>query len=726
LQLFLGSLGLTTFVLAEFHKFIPLRYLARPLIIGWLISGTIFHTYYQQHVMRDQMRLRSLAREYTSRIENQFQLHRRALRASSGLFTANDNMTRREWKIFTDTLDIKLRFRAMLGIGYIKPVHKSEVAAYEKQQRQLYSDFTIKPVRALTVGSERIKSDWSYIIEFLEPEELASAIGLDVATEKYRFDAANMARDTGYTTLSRNISLRISKNKGAGFLLFVPVYKFGWPVKTIEERRAAHKGWMYAPLLMQDLVTTSMEGSKAELDYEVYLKVDDRKLLLTTSHGFFSNNPRNTPLVTETNISNQTFIIQWQPNANFISSRDFTLSWVGAMGVLLTLATAWMLMNSQTFMARAEAIVQDQTKLISERNHLWQALMESAPVGVMHVDITGDWRYANSKWYELMGSAKNRAEFLSETVPKIHWADREHFNKIWESYLKSGTDIHTEFRLVQHDGSMKWLIVSATGIINDEGQRVGHVCVAIDQTQQKEQALLLEKERARMVESAKMASLGEMAGGMAHEINNPLTIILARSEQLRRMQFEKITREFINEQTAKIESTAQRIAKIVRGLRAFSRNAENDEMVPSSIKSIMDDTLSLCSEKIKINHINLSVSDLKDWQILCRPSEISQVLLNLITNAFDAISGQPDPWIRIEVHVNSGNLVIRVTDSGTGIPFQVADKIMTPFFTTKEVGKGTGLGLSISKGIVELHGGSLRLDRQNANTSFVIELPLHA
>jgi CHASE1-domain containing sensor protein len=319
-----------------------MKFNAKVFIIGWLIAGAIFHSYYQQHMERDQLRLESLALEYTRRIDNQFQIHRRALEGAAGLFTAIENVTRDEWRIFTETLDLKTEFKARLGVGYIVPINKKDLANYIDKQRRAYPDFKYKKFGVQNSDSKFLDLNESFIIQYLEPQELKDAIGLDLATEKSRYEAAIHSRDANHATLTKNISFRVSKNKDVGFLFFVPAYKPKMPINTVEERRSAHKGWAYAPLLLKDLVAAAMAESTSELDYEVYLKTgSNRKLLLATSNGYFSNDPRYKFLSTENKIGEQDFIFHWRPNSNFISSRDFTLAWVGAIAVLLSLSMAW-------------------------------------------------------------------------------------------------------------------------------------------------------------------------------------------------------------------------------------------------------------------------------------------------------------------------------------------------------------------------------------------------
>ncbi|MFP5458393.1 MAG: sensor histidine kinase [Bacteriovoracia bacterium] len=228
---------------------------------------------------------------------------------------------------------------------------------------------------------------------------------------------------------------------------------------------------------------------------------------------------------------------------------------------------------------------------------------------------------------------------------------------------------------------------------------------------------------AQLVHSAKMSSLGEMAGGIAHEINNPLSIILGKAGLIKRsLKRDGLVVEELERDVAKIEDTVYRITHIIRGLRNFSRNAEEDMPAPASLAQIIADTLELCGERFKHQHITLTTHLNEDAVLNCRAPQISQVILNLLNNACDAIEGLDEKWIRLEVHRLNDKVLISVIDAGLGIPQKVAQKIMQPFFTTKELGRGTGLGLSISRGIAQAHGGDLTYDLFEGHTRFTLSL----
>lgn len=231
--------------------------------------------------------------------------------------------------------------------------------------------------------------------------------------------------------------------------------------------------------------------------------------------------------------------------------------------------------------------------------------------------------------------------------------------------------------------------------------------------------------RRRLIESSKMSALGQMAAGIAHEINTPLLLLNGRAAMLRvHAAKEPIDRAAVLEEIAKIEATVQRIARIVSSQKAFSRNAENDPFEYVPVAHVIEDTVELCRHRFETRGIELRVRPISsELAVMCRPSQISQALLNLLNNAYDAVEHMPAPWVETDVLDLGDAIAIRVTDSGRGIPEDVKKSLMQPFFTTKPVGKGTGLGLSISHHILGKHGGQLSVDEKSENTRFVMTLP---
>lgn len=238
----------------------------------------------------------------------------------------------------------------------------------------------------------------------------------------------------------------------------------------------------------------------------------------------------------------------------------------------------------------------------------------------------------------------------------------------------------------------------------------------------------LEIQRSIAVHSAKMRAVGEMAGGIAHQVNNPLAVLKLRLENLQIMvkglSLAPDQRQRLEEQCDGTERIIERIAKITSSLLRMARNANTDQAMSMSVDHIADEALEMCKERFVTNGVDVRVAkDLGDYLIRCNATEVSQAVLNLLSNAYDAVVSTPSPWIELGVEQTPESVTITITDSGTGIPADLQDKIMTPFFTTKEYGKGTGVGLSIATDLIERNGGKLTLDVRHPNTRFCITFP---
>lgn len=237
----------------------------------------------------------------------------------------------------------------------------------------------------------------------------------------------------------------------------------------------------------------------------------------------------------------------------------------------------------------------------------------------------------------------------------------------------------------------------------------------------------LEDQRAFTFNSAKLASLGEMAAGIAHEINNPLTIISGSIFKIKR-RFKKLELEDeeLDKSIQRISDTTKRIADIVKSMRTISRDGNDDENVMVNLGEIVEEGVFLISEKIKMSLVDLDINvGEENSQIYGKATQVSQIVMNLISNSLDALCENEieNKIIRVETKDTTSHIILSISDNAGGIPQEIVEKIFNPFFTTKEVGKGTGLGLSLSKSIMENHGGELKLTQKNGLTTFSLFFP---
>ena len=233
----------------------------------------------------------------------------------------------------------------------------------------------------------------------------------------------------------------------------------------------------------------------------------------------------------------------------------------------------------------------------------------------------------------------------------------------------------------------------------------------------------IQSDRMVLRESERLASLGEMAGGIAHEINNPLAIIRSSVGLMLKMHKSgKLTDDKFENLTDKIVITSERIQKIINSMRNISRDSMDEELLPESLNDIIDEVVSLCAERFREEKIRFALKVPPDTSVVCGRVQLSQVLVNLLNNAVDAVRDQEDKQIRIAVDSSAGRTRIAVEDSGTGVDQELVSKIFNPFFTTKKVNEGTGIGLSLCKTLVEKMDGRIYVDQGSSKgTRFVVE-----
>lgn len=368
--------------------------------------------------------------------------------------------------------------------------------------------------------------------------------------------------------------------------------------------------------------------------------------------------------------------------------------------------------------------ITEQVKIeqrLAERESLVRDLFDKSPVGLNLCRMDGLWIESNPAFLDIIGYSQEEADgglTYWQLTPRKYDADEAVALEQLQTHRRYGP---YEKEFIRKDGRL--VPVRLNGfLVAREG--VEYIWSLIeDLTAQRELEGRLEQERLKAIQASKLAVLGEMAASIAHEINNPLAIVDAYAFALRDA-IAKGDRAFANEALTAMRVAVARAGKIVHGLRKFARTSDG-ETEAVRIADLVDEALALCRARIQTHGVALDVEVATTAEVRGAPIELSQVLVNLLANAFDASQVAPSKWIRVRAVdvADAGTVELSVEDSGAGVPAAIADSIFQPFFTTKEVGIGTGLGLSISRSIVERHGGTLTLDRAAPHTRFVVVLP---
>jgi hypothetical protein len=343
---------------------------------------------------------------------------------------------------------------------------------------------------------------------------------------------------------------------------------------------------------------------------------------------------------------------------------------------------------------------------------------------VAFTDSKGTITYVNDKFCEI--SKYSREELIGQNHRIINSGHhpREFFVDLWKT-IASGKPWKGEVKNRAKDGGFYWVFTNIIPFMTQSGRPFKYIAIRTDITDQKLIQEETERQRAALVHSEKMASVGELAAGIAHELGNPLASISGRMELLeRQIQSGKAGPEDTLKTIDTVKLLAERMARIIRGMRALSRDGAHDPFQKVAVGRMIKDVLEFAWESFRKHKVEIQVGEVDETvEISCQETQISQVFVNLINNAKDAVLELEERWIRVDFLDRGEFVEIAITDSGKGIPADIRARIMQPFFTTKAMGKGSGLGLSVSKSIVEHHGGSLRIDIDSPNTKFVVTLP---
>ena len=234
----------------------------------------------------------------------------------------------------------------------------------------------------------------------------------------------------------------------------------------------------------------------------------------------------------------------------------------------------------------------------------------------------------------------------------------------------------------------------------------------------------LDERSEKMMGQSKYSELGMMSAGIAHEINNPLAVIQARTTQLLRIYRDPSKQQEMADGLQQILYTSERINRTIQGVREFAHQDDKTPAKEIALKDLVDDVLAFCGQRLKNHGVNLRFYGLENHSVMGNKIQLEQIILNLINNSFDAVEFLPDKWIEMSVEDDEhGNIQILFKDSGHGIPPEIASKMMEPFYSTKDLGKGTGLGLALARGIAEKHGGFLKYIPDAPHTTFLLQLP---
>jgi PAS domain S-box-containing protein len=408
--------------------------------------------------------------------------------------------------------------------------------------------------------------------------------------------------------------------------------------------------------------------------------------------------------------------------------------WMGIANRLLWVAVIWTVTVLLLRAIRRECTLE-------EREERLTLALDGAQLGTWEINLLSGRMSASSRMKGMVGLP---AEFVGRRVDdwwtKVHPDDCLRLQREIADAMERLTTFETEFRVVWPDGTVRWLLPKGKIVRDGEKRPIRAAGVAMDitarhQAEEERAQLLHEAERreqalrekqAQLVQSAKLASLGELTTGVAHELNNPLNNInLILGNLIDQVHDEPAQQKELLLPLKLAMAQVLKASTIINHLRAFGRMAPM-EREPVAVNEVLKSAVDLMHEQLRLKTIELSAS----WSpanpsVLGSRIQLEQVFLNLLTNARDAVESSPKKSIVLSSVVHDDTVEIVFQDSGTGISVEHQGRIFDPFFTTKPVGEGTGLGLSISYGIIKEHRGQISVQSHPSDgATFTIYLPL--
>lgn len=641
----------------------------------------------------------------------------------------NFHPTFEELSIYAQSREYFKNFEGIFGMGFIRKIPRHNLKRYLQVQKKINPQLVFKQL-------DDFHHNELYVIESIFPiNRNLKAHGLDVGSEKNRRKGLENSWRAGVSALTDVIQLVQAEKKLPGFLLYYPIYETPY-VPIASERYKKLIGFSYAPIYA-DFIIDYLKAEVQSIDDFNLFVVDGGEYLLKEIANFKDA----THLAKKVNVLNKEWIFEIALRWSWSDKLLVGFNWLLAV----VLSSFYIIVLTKLIRSRHE-----QKMILSKKQELenWlNVIMDNIPFSVITTTPDGLIKSVNRMALKLLEYRED--ELINKVTPALFHDPTEvaqkarELSKEFSTTIEPGFNVFTFKSLNLGNSQSEWTYIAKNGrrfpvrltvsplySNNQDEQKelIGFVGIAEDITKYKELETTIENQRLNMIESARLSSLGEMAGGIAHEINNPLAIISTKvTSIIRKMERGEFDQNRFKEDLQKVDQTVFRISKIINGLRNLSRDSSNDPSEVFFLNEVINESFELCKERFRHESVSLSVKYQNEEMIPIygKKTQIVQVVINLLNNAFDAVESFDEKWVEVSIEKNLETVSIQVKDSGFGIDDSVVKQMMNPFFTTKKVGKGTGLGLSISKSIIDRHKGELFYQKVNQHTAFTIVLPIY-
>ncbi len=697
-----------------------------------------------ERVARERFQFR--VNEIRQSLQDRLLAYEQVLRSGVGLFAASQEVSRKEWRSFVDNLSIQERFPGIQGIGFSLLVPAQDKDSHEQRiRREGFPGYQIRPPGTRT--------SYSSII-YLEPFDWRNqrAFGYDMFSEPVRNIAMSRARDSGKSAISGKVTLvqETEKDVQAGFLMYAPLYRpDSWPL-TVESRRAALVGWVYAPFRMNDFMRGLLGQKDKDVDLEIFdgAGADPQREMYDSDGSRALPGPRRQPRLLHVEalpVFGHAWTLEISSRPTFeavvYSRRPFMVLLAGlSISLLLFLVTHALAAGR----ARATELAVRMTRASHENEMRLAEITATLGEGVVVLDSAGNITFANPEAQNLLGWSE--VEMLGRRGHELFHHSRPDGSYYpaaecaTELLNREGQDFRGEEVLWTREGAALPVAMISTPLWR-EGAVSGTVVAFHDirylkKTEAKLKRLneSLEQQVAEQVErnmaqermlvhQSRLAAMGEMIGNIAHQWRQPLNalgLLLANVKDS--WDYGELNQETLEKFAEDGNRLIQNMSTTIDDFRNFFR--PNRAKAPFGLAQSAHDALGLVEASFRSHGVAIRLENMVPLQVQGYANEFAQVLLNVLSNARDAILAQRRGGgeVSLTLAEEDGMGVVTVRDNGGGIPDDVLPRIFEPYFTTKE--KGTGIGLYMSRLIMDHMDGLIDARNIEGGAEMRLRVPL--
>ncbi len=740
------------------------------LLLGSCVSIGVFLFVRSWEWQWIERQFREVTEDRTASIEREFSHGIGQLRQVAGYFAGSEEVTRAEFRTYVSSIDHEPDDRWV--IQWVPKVGEAQREAYEQQARKDgLSQFTFRergPAGRLVPAGHRPEY---FPVYYQEPrEDLFSYVGLDMAADPRKLEVLLRARDQGDAAVLPGVSYGQHEPAHSGLLIVMPVYRGVSSVDSPDARRAGLQGFVVGLTKIGTLLDNALRHTGPR---GVIVQVTDAQTragepfvwqypsregpardVSSLSRDALPN--RRLRHTCEIMLGDHAWEITCVALPNYEAGRRGASQWVLLVaGLLLTVLIAHYFRNTanhtRSLMTANERLLVE----IGERRRFEQSLKENERfLTTLLGNLPGMvYRCRNDQaWTTVFVSdgclgltGYNSHDLIGNRVISlgdlIHPEDRQ---RVWTSAqeaLKNRAPFELTYRITTASGAEKWVWERGRGVFAADGSLEFLEGFATDITERKraemelgryheeleavvvERTRLLEESREQLRRTEHLASIGTLAAGLAHEINNPVGTMMLAAQNAMELRKVPGTDALVEDCLTGIVKAAKRCGEVIQNVAQFARR-QSTTKTPTPIGEVIRRSLDIVAPQANQQGVVIE-TDIPDG-LPCpplSPLQMEQVFINLLRNAIE--TGRRGGRAVIRVRAADDQLRITVEDNGPGIAEEDLPRVFDPFFTTRREKGGTGLGLSIVHGIIVEHGGRISVQsRQGSGTTFMIELPL--